>query len=133
MLGLAAPGEGHTLWKDGHAAPGGRLPINTNGGGLSFNHSGMYGMPLLIEAYRQLSWHGRRWRAWRRWQTDQCKNLYRQWHRWSSVYNRDAGAGGGRLRASPVAVFLQLRDLQIEIALSDPLIAINPVILDDGD
>lgn len=55
MLGLAAPGEGHLLWKEGHAAPGGRLPINTNGGGLSFNHSGMYGMPLLIEAYRQLS------------------------------------------------------------------------------
>ena len=55
MLGLAKPGEGHLLWKDGHAAPGGRLPINTNGGGLSFNHSGMYGMPLLIEAYRQLS------------------------------------------------------------------------------
>ncbi len=55
MLGLAAPGQGHTLWKDGHAAPGGRLPINTNGGGLSFTHSGMYGMPLLIEAYRQLS------------------------------------------------------------------------------
>ena len=55
MLGLAQPGEGHRLWKDGHAAPGGRLPINTNGGGLSFTHSGMYGMPLLIEAYRQLS------------------------------------------------------------------------------
>ena len=55
MLGLAPLGEGHLLWKDGHAAPGGRLPINTNGGGLSFNHSGMYGMPLLIEAYRQLS------------------------------------------------------------------------------
>ncbi len=55
MLGLAPRGEGHLLWKDGHAAPGGRLPINTNGGGLSFNHSGMYGMPLLIEAYRQLS------------------------------------------------------------------------------
>ena len=55
MLGLTAPGEGHTLWKDGHAAPGGKLPINTNGGGLSFNHSGMYGMPLLVEAYRQLS------------------------------------------------------------------------------
>jgi len=55
MLGLAKPGEGHLLWKDGDAAPGGRLPINTNGGGLSFNHSGMYGMPLLIEAYRQLS------------------------------------------------------------------------------
>jgi len=55
MLGLARPGEGHTLWKEGHAGPGGRFPINTNGGGLSFNHSGMYGMPLLIEAYRQLS------------------------------------------------------------------------------
>ena len=55
MLGLAPRGQGHLLWKEGHAAPGGRLPINTNGGGLSFNHSGMYGMPLLIEAYRQLS------------------------------------------------------------------------------
>ena len=55
MIGLAPRGEGFTLWKDGHAAPGGRLPINTNGGGLSFNHSGMYGMQLLVEAYRQLS------------------------------------------------------------------------------
>jgi acetyl-CoA acetyltransferase len=55
MLGLAPRGEGFTLWKDRHAAPGGRLPINTNGGGLSFNHSGMYGMQLLVEAYRQLS------------------------------------------------------------------------------
>ena len=55
MLGLAPRGEGFTLWKDGHAAPGGKFPINTNGGGLSFNHSGMYGMQLLIEAYRQLS------------------------------------------------------------------------------
>ena len=55
MLGLTPRGEGHTLWKDGHASPGGKFPINTNGGGLSFNHSGMYGMPLLIEGYRQLS------------------------------------------------------------------------------
>ncbi len=55
MLGLAPEGEGFRLWKDRHAAPGGRLPINTNGGGLSFNHSGMYGMQLLVEAYRQLS------------------------------------------------------------------------------
>ena len=55
MLGLAPRGEGFRLWKDRHAAPGGRLPINTNGGGLSFNHSGMYGMQLLVEAYRQLS------------------------------------------------------------------------------
>lgn len=55
MIGLAPRGQGYRLWADGHAAPGGRLPINTNGGGLSFNHSGMYGMQLLIEAYRQLS------------------------------------------------------------------------------
>ncbi len=55
MLGLAPRGRGYTLWKNGDAAPGGRLPINTNGGGLSFNHSGMYGMQLLVEAYRQLS------------------------------------------------------------------------------
>jgi acetyl-CoA acetyltransferase len=55
MLGLAPRGEGFRLWKDGHAAPGGRLPINTNGGGLSFNHSGMYGQQLIVEAYRQLS------------------------------------------------------------------------------
>jgi acetyl-CoA acetyltransferase len=55
MLGLAPRGEGFKLWKDGHTRPGGRLPINTSGGGLSFNHSGMYGMQLLVEAYRQLS------------------------------------------------------------------------------
>ncbi|MGE5597284.1 MAG: thiolase C-terminal domain-containing protein [Hyphomicrobiales bacterium] len=55
MLGLAPRGEGFMLWKDGRAAPGGKFPINTNGGGLSFNHSGMYGMQLLVEAYRQLS------------------------------------------------------------------------------
>ena len=55
MLGLAPRGKGYTLWKNGDAAQGGRLPINTSGGGLSFNHSGMYGMQLLVEAYRQLS------------------------------------------------------------------------------
>ena len=55
MLGLAPRGKGYTLWKEGRAAPGGDLPINTNGGGLSFNHSGMYGMQLLVEAYRQMS------------------------------------------------------------------------------
>jgi acetyl-CoA acetyltransferase len=55
MLGLAPRGEGPSLWADGNAAPGGKFPVNTNGGGLSFNHSGMYGMQLLVEAYRQLS------------------------------------------------------------------------------
>ena len=35
-------------------APGGDFPMNTNGGGLSYTHPGMYGMFLLIEATRQL-------------------------------------------------------------------------------
>jgi acetyl-CoA acetyltransferase len=30
------------------------LPVNTNGGGLSYCHPGMYGLFLLIEAVRQL-------------------------------------------------------------------------------
>ncbi len=56
MLGLTPRGEGPSLWEGGKAGPGGSgIPVNTNGGGLSFNHSGMYGMQLLIEAYRQLS------------------------------------------------------------------------------
>ena len=56
MLGLTPRGEGPSLWAGGKAGPGGSgMPVNTNGGGLSFSHSGMYGMMLLIEAYRQLS------------------------------------------------------------------------------
>ncbi len=55
MLGLTPRGEGPSLWANGNASPGGKFPVNTNGGGLSFSHSGMYGMMLLIEAYRQLS------------------------------------------------------------------------------
>ncbi len=55
MLGLTPRGEGPSLWADGKASPGGSFPVNTNGGGLSFSHSGMYGMMLLVEAYRQLS------------------------------------------------------------------------------
>ena len=38
----------------GRMAPGGDLPLNTNGGGLSYTHSGMYGMFALVEAIRQL-------------------------------------------------------------------------------
>ena len=55
MLGLTRRGEGPSLWADGNAGPGGKLPVNTNGGGLSFSHSGMYGMMLLVEAQRQLA------------------------------------------------------------------------------
>jgi len=56
MVGLTKLGEGPSLWEGGKAGPGGSgIPVNTNGGGLSFSHSGMYGMMLLAEAYRQLS------------------------------------------------------------------------------
>ena len=30
------------------------MPTNTNGGGLSYTHPGMYGMFLIVEAARQL-------------------------------------------------------------------------------
>jgi acetyl-CoA acetyltransferase len=53
-LGFAAPGEGARFFDEGRATPGGRLPINTNGGGLSYTHTGMYGIFPIIEATRQL-------------------------------------------------------------------------------
>ena len=53
-LGFCAKGEGGAFVRDGAIAPGGRLPVNTNGGGLSCVHPGMYGIFALIEATRQL-------------------------------------------------------------------------------
>ena len=53
-LGFCAKGEGGTFVSNGRIAPGGALPVNTNGGGLSYCHPGMYGIFLLIEAIRQL-------------------------------------------------------------------------------
>jgi acetyl-CoA acetyltransferase len=53
-LGIAKPGEGVTFFEEGRSTPGGTLPINTNGGGLSYTHSGMYGIFPMIEATRQL-------------------------------------------------------------------------------
>ena len=53
-LGFCKPGEGVTFFEDGRSTPGGTLPINTNGGGLSYTHSGMYGIFPMIEAVRQL-------------------------------------------------------------------------------
>jgi acetyl-CoA acetyltransferase len=35
-------------------APGGKLPLNTDGGGLSYTHSGMCGMYALRESVRQM-------------------------------------------------------------------------------
>jgi acetyl-CoA acetyltransferase len=53
-LGFVAPGEaGKFIWER-NTAPGGKLPVNTNGGGLSYMHSGQYGMYALQESVRQL-------------------------------------------------------------------------------
>jgi acetyl-CoA acetyltransferase len=53
-LGFCEKGEGGAFVSGGRIAPGGELPVNTNGGGLSYCHPGMYGLFLLIEAVRQL-------------------------------------------------------------------------------
>jgi len=53
-LGFCAKGEGGPFAADGKLGPGGSLPMNTNGGGLSYTHPGMYGMFLIVEAVRQL-------------------------------------------------------------------------------
>ncbi|MFZ5848857.1 MAG: acetyl-CoA acetyltransferase [Actinomycetota bacterium] len=53
-LGFCKKGEGGAFVEGGRIAPGGDLAVNTNGGGLSCMHPGMYGVFLLIEAVRQL-------------------------------------------------------------------------------
>lgn len=53
-LGFCPKGEGGAFVADGHIRPGGSLPVNTNGGGLSWGHPGMYGIFATIEAVRQL-------------------------------------------------------------------------------
>ena len=53
-LGFCKPGEAAGFIRDRNTAIGGKLPLNTNGGGLSYMHSGMYGMYALQESVRQL-------------------------------------------------------------------------------
>ncbi|MEW6776018.1 MAG: acetyl-CoA acetyltransferase [Bdellovibrionota bacterium] len=53
-LGFCPKGEGGRFVEDGKLGPGGSFPTNTNGGGLSYTHPGMYGMFLLVEAVHQL-------------------------------------------------------------------------------
>ncbi|MBC2650089.1 thiolase [Novosphingobium flavum] len=53
-LGFCAKGEGGAFVSGGGIAPGGRLAVNTNGGGLSCCHPGMYGLFAMVEAVRQL-------------------------------------------------------------------------------
>jgi acetyl-CoA acetyltransferase len=53
-LGFVGRGESGAFVAEGHTGPGGPLPMNTNGGGLSYTHTGMYGMFAIQEAVRQL-------------------------------------------------------------------------------
>lgn len=53
-LGFVGRGEAGAFIEEGHTRPGGKLPLNTNGGGLSYMHSGMYGMYALQESVRQI-------------------------------------------------------------------------------
>lgn len=53
-LGFVGKGEGGSFIAEGNTRKGGKLPMNTNGGGLSYMHSGMYGMFALQEAVRQM-------------------------------------------------------------------------------
>ncbi len=53
-MGFCGRGEAGPFIEERHTAPGGALPLNTNGGGLSYMHSGMYGMYALQESVRQM-------------------------------------------------------------------------------
>ncbi len=53
-LGFCPKGEGGRFVENGGIAPGGHLPVNTNGGGLSCCHPGMYGLMAIVEAARQV-------------------------------------------------------------------------------
>jgi acetyl-CoA acetyltransferase len=53
-LGFCKPGESGPFVSGQRTAPGGGFPMNTNGGGLSYTHTGMYGIFTIIEAVRQL-------------------------------------------------------------------------------
>jgi acetyl-CoA acetyltransferase len=53
-LGFVAKGDGGPFIAEGNTEPGGRLPLNTNGGGMSYTHTGMYGMFAIQEGVRQV-------------------------------------------------------------------------------
>lgn len=53
-LGFVGKGESGPFFEEMRTAPGGEFPLNTNGGGLSYTHTGMYGMFAIQESVRQL-------------------------------------------------------------------------------
>jgi acetyl-CoA acetyltransferase len=50
--GFCGRGEGLAYCEDGAIAPGGRLPVNTSGGGMSEAY--VHGFNLIVEGVRQL-------------------------------------------------------------------------------
>lgn len=53
-LGFVGRGEAGAFIAEGHTRPGGRLPMNTSGGGILYTHTGHYGMFAILESVRQL-------------------------------------------------------------------------------
>jgi acetyl-CoA acetyltransferase len=53
-LGFCGRGEAAQFVQGGRIRPGGELPLDTSGGGLSYCHPGQFGVLLLVEAVRQL-------------------------------------------------------------------------------
>jgi hypothetical protein len=103
-LGFCPKGEGGRFVADGAIAPGGRLPVNTNGGGLSYCHPGMYGLFVLMEAVRQLRGEcGAR-------QVQGCADGHRA-RQWRSAVEPEHGGAGQRqhrLRSAPAEARLAL-------------------------
>lgn len=52
--GFVGRGEAGAFIEEGNTSPGGKLPMNTSGGGLSYTHTGAYGMFAMQEAVRQV-------------------------------------------------------------------------------
>jgi acetyl-CoA acetyltransferase len=57
-LGFCKKGEGGAFVTGQRTAPGGAFPMNTQGGGLSYCHPGVFGIFTVIEAVRQLRGEG---------------------------------------------------------------------------
>ncbi|MES2898971.1 MAG: thiolase [Pseudomonadota bacterium] len=57
-LGFCPKGEGGRFVQEAGIGPGGKLPVNTNGGGLSCCHPGMYGLFTMVESVVQLRGEG---------------------------------------------------------------------------
>jgi acetyl-CoA acetyltransferase len=52
--GFVGRGQSGAFVSEGHTGIGGQLPMNTSGGGLSYTHTGQYGMFAILESVRQL-------------------------------------------------------------------------------